>query len=236
MRIFKIIGITLFSIASSFAQDKTPSKDTLNVKIDSLYREDQFYLGFTYNRLVSIPTSFDQQRFSAGISLGFLRDMPINKRRNVAIATGLGFTYNNYFQNLTITNLQDGITYFVINNDDFDRNKFSNLLVDVPIEFRWRTSTPTTYKFWRVYSGVKLSYLLSDVSVLKNDGGKFKVKNNHDFNKFQYGLYLSLGYNTWNFYGYYGLNSLFKSGVKTSDTAEDISIQALNFGLIFYMF
>jgi hypothetical protein len=42
-------------------------------------------------------------------------------------------------------------------------------------------------------------------------GGKVTVTGNTDFNKIQYGTYISAGYNTINLYAYYGLNSLFKS-------------------------
>jgi hypothetical protein len=69
------------------------------VKVDLLYREDQFYFGFTYNTLQQKPQGI-ANKFSAGLSAGFLRDMPINKDRTHA-SSGLGFTYNN-FKNLAI--------------------------------------------------------------------------------------------------------------------------------------
>jgi hypothetical protein len=31
--------------------------------------------------------------------------------------------------------------------------KFTQLLVEVPLEFRWRSSTFESYKFWRIYGG-----------------------------------------------------------------------------------
>ncbi len=217
---------------SAFAQEEISKKDSTVVKIDSLYREDQFYLSLTYNRLLEAPEGFKQQRFSAGISGGFVRDMPINKRRNIAFATGVGFTYNNYFQNLGITGDKKNAVYTVLDPKDFSRNKFSQFLIDVPLEFRWRTSTPETYRFWRVYGGVKLSYLLYDTSVLKSATGKLKITNNDDFTKFQYGVYLATGFNTWNIYGYYGLNDLFKSA---NTATEKVNLNTLNFGIIFYI-
>jgi hypothetical protein len=42
------------------------------VKIDSLYREDQFYFGFTYNTLQEKPSGLSQKKFSVGLSAGFL--------------------------------------------------------------------------------------------------------------------------------------------------------------------
>lgn len=215
---------------SVFAQEQ--QKDSVVVITDSLYREDQFYVSFTYNRVLEAPEGFDQQRFSAGVSGGFVRDMPINKRRNIAFATGLGFTYNNYFQNLVIRGDKENPTYEIVDFNDFDRNKFSQFFLDVPLEFRWRTSTVQSYKFWRVYGGVKLSYQLYNTSMVKDEAGKLKIKNNPDFNKFQYGVYLATGFNTWNVYGYYGLNNIMKSA--KTDT-ENVNLRTLNFGIIFYI-
>jgi hypothetical protein len=42
--------------------------------------------------------------------------MPINKDRTNAIAAGLGFTYNNYIQNLAIKELEMPV-YSVIDNN-----------------------------------------------------------------------------------------------------------------------
>jgi membrane-anchored protein YejM (alkaline phosphatase superfamily) len=70
-----------------------------------------------------------------------------------------------------------------------------------------------SYKFWRIYGGVKFSYLLYDRSLFTTNQRKSVITNNKDFNDFLYGLYLSGGYNTINLYAYYGLNPLFKTAV-----------------------
>ncbi len=46
---------------------------------DSLYKEDHFYAGVTYNVLVNKPSDVKQSGFSLGFHLGFIKDMPINK-------------------------------------------------------------------------------------------------------------------------------------------------------------
>ena len=223
----------LLSVFNVFSQENTTSDEAPSVKVDSLYREDQFYFAITYNTLVDKPVGFSQNKFSAGLSAGFLRDMPVNKNRTVAIASGIGFTYNNYNQNLAISPSAAGPVYDIIDaSAEYNKNKFSLLSVDVPVEFRWRTSTYESHKFWRIYTGIKFSYLLYDKSVFDAAQGKVQVTGNNDFNKFQYGAYISSGYNTINLYAYYGLNSLFKSA-KVND--EPINMKALNFGIIFYI-
>ena len=201
--------------------------------IDSLYREDQFYFGVTYNILNNKPVGMSQNSFSAGLSLGILRDFPINKSRTLAIAPGVGLSYSNYKQNLIISN-EGGITQYnlIAPSNEYDKNKFSFASIDIPLELRWRTSTPNSHKFWRVYSGVKFSYVLYNRSRYKDFKNDFKVVNNDDFNKLHYGVYLSTGYNTWNIYAYYGLNEFFKKQI-LSDSNKKLS--SLNIGLMFYI-
>lgn len=223
----------LLPFTAVFSQENTTTQDTVIVKVDSLYREDQFYFAITYNTLTNKPSGVSQSKFSSGLSAGFLRDMPINKKRTVAIASGIGFSYNNYNQNLAISSPAGMPVYTIVDSDiTYDKNKFSLLSVDVPLEFRWRTSTYESHKFWRIYGGFKLSYLLYDRSIFNSADGKVIVTGNQDFNKFQYGAYISSGYNTINLYAYYGLNSLFKSA-KVND--ESVAMKSLNIGIIFYI-
>lgn len=214
---------------------KDSVKSTTVSVVDSLYREDQFYIGLTYNILQKRPDGVTQNSFSSGLRFGFLRDMPINKRRNFAIAAGLGYSLNDYRQNIKIDEVAGNPTYEVINEADvnFDKNKFALHFVELPIEVRWRTSTIQSHRFWRIYTGFKFSYLFLNKSKYVDGSEKIRIFNNDDFNKFQYGTYISVGYNTWNFHAYYGLNSLFKSDAKIEGKSIDMS--TLNIGLIFYI-
>ena len=229
-----IFGCFLFLfVFPVFSQENTSTENISNAKIDSLYREDQFYFNLTINSLQNKPVGLRQDKLSSGFSAGFLRDFPLNKKRTFAIAPGLGFTFNNFNQSLAVTELNNNLFYTIIDSDtEYRKNRFSQFLVDVPIEFRWRTSTYESHKFWRIYGGVKLGYLIYDNSVYEDAQGKIVVANNKDFNKFQYGTYISVGYNTINVYAYYGLNSLFKSA-KTN--TESIEMNTLNIGIIFYI-
>jgi hypothetical protein len=140
--------------------------------------------------------------------------MPINKSRTVAVASGVGFTYNNFNQNLAIATVGDKQAYSYIDAETtYNKNKFSQLSIDVPLEFRWRTSTYASHKFWRIW---RIKTELFALRQLYFDGSAWQsdVTGNTDFNKIQYGTYISAGYNTINLYAYYGLNSLFKSASK----------------------
>ena len=227
MRFYQSIILFLFGL-SVFAQEKPIDFDA----VDSLYREDQFYFGLTYNKLQKIPEGLSQNKFSTGFSLGFLRDMPINKARTWSIALGLGYSLDNYNDNLFIDNSGSELLYFTNSNVIFDKNKLSLHYVDLPLEVRWRNSTPESHKFWRVYTGFKVRYLFYDQYKFSGSEGTIKITSNPDLNKIQYGTYVAMGWNTWNFYAYYGLNPLFKSA---KIDGKSINMNSLNLGLMFYI-
>ena len=229
MRIYLFI-ITFFTTLPFFGQEKEINFDA----VDSLYREDQFYVNITYNALRNRPKDINQNKLSTGIAFGFLRDMPVNKKRTVAIAAGLGYSLAIYNENLGISNVNGLNSYQVLDPTiTYSKNKVSFHYIDLPIEFRWRNSTPESHIFWRVYTGFKVSYLFYDEYKSESSSGVVKQSKNKDYNQFQYGVYIAVGWNTWNFYAYYGLNPLFKS-VATIDN-QSIDMKTTNFGLMFYI-
>lgn len=225
----KLLQFLLFFAAfPTFAQE-TPNFEA----VDSLYREDQFYFGFTYNILQKRPADLKQNKFSSGIAAGFLRDMPFNKSRTWSVAAGVGYSINNFNMNLAITEEGGERVYTLINPAvAYDKNKLILHYIDVPVELRWRTSTPDSHKFWRIYTGVKFSYLVLDRYKFEDSGIKFANSSNPDLNKIQYGAYLAIGYNTWNLNVYYGLNPIFKSAKLEG---KPIDVHTLNIGLMFYI-
>ncbi len=228
MRAVLMFFILFISYQSIIGQDNTITKT------NNLYREDQFYFGITYNLLGKMPQDMSQNGFSSGFHLGFIRDMPINKSRTVSFGLGLGYSTNSFNQNLLISKDGQGmLNYEIIDGASFTKNKFSMHLVEIPFEFRWRTSTTDSYKFWRIYSGFKLGYVFTTTSKFSGSPQNIKLKNIDHFEKIQYGLTLSVGYNTLNAYLYYALNPIFKKEAKIND--ESIDINAIKIGLIFYI-
>jgi hypothetical protein len=198
---------------------------------DSLYRENQFYVSLNYNLGQHKPTDYSQNSFSTGLSFGFLRDMPITENRHWAIAAGLGYAYNNIKHNLAIKTFNNESAYFIDN--DYNKNKLSLHYVELPLEIRWRNSTIESHKFWRIYTGFKASYLFASKSVFASNTENFSIKNNKDLNKFQYGPYMSFGYNTFNFYAFYALNPLFENS--NTSNGENIELNFINIGFMFYI-
>jgi len=229
---FYLLLIFLLSGCFAFAQDLIISEEKPKIKIDSLYREDQFYIGITYNNLITAPKGYSKDKISIGFTGGVLRDMPINKNRTYAIAIGLGATYNNYNNNFGVSGTNQQPNYAILGDGTYSTNRFTTLTADLPIELRWRASTFESTKFWRIYAGFKLSYLVYNRNVYEAILANVTIKNNTDLNKLGYGVYLASGYNTFNVYVHYGVNSLFKSGQVGT---EKVQLRSLNLGLIFYI-
>ncbi|RIA10883.1 outer membrane protein with beta-barrel domain [Flavobacteriaceae bacterium MAR_2010_72] len=213
--------------------DQTTLLDT--AAVDEKYREDQFYVSVTYNLLGNKPQGVSQNGFSGGFHVGFIRDMPINKARNLAFGLGLGISTNSYNQSLLISKEANTYQYSILNNSEtpFTKNKFSAYAIELPFEFRWRTSTPTDYNFWRIYTGFKVSYRFYTASKFKGDSGSIELYNISDFNDFQYGLITSIGYSNININFYYALNDIFKDSAMVND--EPIGMNAIKIGLIYYI-
>lgn len=214
-----------------FSQNDTSD----NLELYKKYREDQFYISVTYNLVNNKPSGVSQNGFSSGFHFGFIRDMPVNEKRNVALGLGLGLSSNSYNQNISIVELNNDIVFNVIDESEINisKNKFTTYVLEMPFEFRWRKSTATDYSFLRIYTGFKLGYVFYNSSKLISDSGNAKLSNISDFNNLQYGLTLSVGYGTWNVHAYYGLNSIFDDSAKLNGNNLDIS--SLKIGLMFYI-
>lgn len=237
MRTLYILVCFGFAILTTQGQNQikpTSATDTTAV-VDNNYREDQFYFSVTYNLLGNKPNGVSQSGFSTGYHLGFIRDMPINKRRNVAIGVGLGLSTNSYNQTLLISKADNGFNYTVLDDNEvnYTKNKFTTYLLEFPIELRWRTSTVTEYQFWRIYAGLKLGYVLLNSTKFKSPEGDIKLSNVDDFNALQYGLTFSAGYSNINFHFYYGLNTIFNEDAKIDGNSFDMN--SIRIGLMFYI-
>ncbi len=211
---------------------------TLHAQSDDMepnrYLEDQFYIGLGFNFLLDKPMDVAQRSLSYNLQTGFIKDIPLNYRRNFGLGLGFGYATNSYYTNIVANKTTNAITYEIQSGSDFTRSKLETHAIEIPLEIRWRTSTPDEYKFWRVYAGGKLGYVFSGRSKLVTESNASDGFSNDDIQKLQYGLTLSFGYNTWNIHAYYALNPLLKDGV-SMDNGESIDLRVLRIGVIFYI-
>jgi hypothetical protein len=218
-----------------FAGISLLAQDTIQPSADMRYREDQFYVGLTYNLITDVPGGVATRGLSGGMHFGFLRDMPINEKRNVAIAVGVGMSLDRMGQTLFIGEDANNETIFRILDGDnnFSVNRFSVATIEAPIQLRWRTSTASSYKFWRVYAGFRLGYSYWYKSTYRQSNNDVFQTDISEFDRVRLGTSLSFGYNTFNFYVYYSINPFFKDAF--TDSGQQIEFRTIKVGLMFYI-
>ena len=209
----------LFFVTIGFSQSETKPI------VDSLFREDQFYVSISYNFLQNKPDNFSQYSFSTGLSAGFLRDFPISDNRHWAIAPGIGYSFNDLKQNIDFSSISNSTDTEIV------KSRIILHYVDFPLELRWRNATPDSHKFWRIYGGFMASYLINGKFKYEGSFGSGTENINDLLNKIQYATYLTFGFNTWNAYIHYGLDPFFD---KDKTTTEN-NVTTLKIGLMFYI-
>ncbi len=207
---------------------------TVSREVDSLFREDQFYVGFQYNLLINEPSGVAQYGLSGGIQLGVIRDLPISKNRRWSIGIGLGYELDYLNHNIQISkDSNNQLKYSVLSLNDFDSNKLVTHAVSVPFEFRWRNATPSEDKFFRIYPGFRLSKIFSNRASFKFNSEELKYTSQIGLETWQYGPTLSLGYAQFNLSMYYGLNKMFTKEAMSHGAPADMS--KFKLGLILYI-
>ena len=192
------------------------------------YREDQFYVSFSMIFQKESINGFKQNGFSNNFQIGFLRDIPFNIEGNLGMALGLGYSFDKLVSNLTLNNdKQNNLSFSILDNEQ-NSQRISSVIL--PLEFRWRTSTINKTEFWRLYGGFKYKINLNS-QFNYSTGGNSRV---NFIRKQNTAIYVSLGYNTWNLFFEYDLNSIYNIDINLIDgLSPDIS--SIKIGLIFYI-
>ncbi|MFL2633453.1 MAG: hypothetical protein ACJ0OM_00525 [Candidatus Marisimplicoccus sp.] len=220
IKFFLLFSLLLF-VQSSLSQSD---------KLEDFYREDQFYFGSSYFIQTEPLEDFKQNGFSGNFQFGFIRDFPVNYSSTNAVGIGIGFERNFFTSNIQPSEIEDNIDYRIVVSRFLEsKNKISFSSIVLPIEYRWRKSSINEYKFWRIYSGLKLKKnfpLYSNPSY----GSEIKIDEIEDWTT---SIYINAGYNTWNISLEYDLNPIIKNK-KTTDN-NNLNISFFRLGLVFYL-
>ena len=112
------LHFSLFTYAQENSDDgligSTQSSTANPSTVDTHYLEDQFYVGLTYDYLAGKASSVVQHNLSHGIHLGFIRDLPINQKRNLGFGIGLGYAYDVVYNNMVANKTATGVSYEIV--------------------------------------------------------------------------------------------------------------------------
>ena len=219
-RLGSLIFFFLFSI-SSFSQLETK---------DDKYREDQIYISVYYNSLGNELNNFKENKFSSSFNFGFIRDIPLSKSGKFAIGLGLGLGLNSFNNNIKLAS-DSSNTFTLLNNLEIPKKNIFNFSeIQFPLEIRWRNSSIDTYRFWRIYAGLKYSRLLSSSYTYENNMENYRLDKT-PINSDQLGFTLNIGYNTWNIGLYKSIRPFFNKNVESLPQL----LEQFKVGLIFYI-
>ena len=219
------ILIILFCCSNTMGQNKLNDIDS------TFYRVDQIYFGTSFMLLNSNQEKFKRQGISRHFQLGFVRDIPLISSGKFAIGLGLGYSYQNYNSNLVRFNIYDERSIFIVNYTLNQKSKLSFNFIEFPISLRWRNSPLKNHQFWRIYTGFK--FQRNFLSKLKYSSGDI-INISNEVNNWSKELYLSFGYNTWNFYFTYGLDQIMKN-IRDQYSDSPFKVRSIKIGLIFYL-
>lgn len=207
-----------------FAQEK--------VGVDSKYFEDQFYVGIQYNNLLNKTNDLENNGVPYSFNLGFIKDIPLNKQRNIAFGLGFGYSYDVLRPSVSVVENNNGFDFEI--NKDFNNYRYSSHSLEFPMEFRWRTSTASKYSFWRIYTGGSFVYNFSNKVKLDVQSSNLSFSDLEALNKTNYTIYTSIGHGVLNFHIKYYLKPFFKETESTIDNKK-ISFNQLKIGVMFYI-
>ena len=221
----KLLTVLMLLPLITFGQEQLKDVDS------SFYREDQIYFGTSFTLLYSNQEKFKRQGISKHFQLGFVRDIPLISSGKLALGLGLGYSFQDYNSNLVRFNVNNDSSIYIVNYTLNQKSKLSFNFIEFPISLRWRNSSPNNHQFWRVYTGFKFQRnFLSKLKYNSRD-----IRNISDeVNNWNKELYLSIGYNTWNFYFSYGLNQIIRN-FQNQYSGESFKVRFLKIGLIFYL-
>ncbi|MEQ9262939.1 MAG: porin family protein [Owenweeksia sp.] len=192
------IAVGLLISVSAFGQIK-PKQD------------DWVAYDLTHDFLLDAPQGLEQSWRSNGHSLSFTDDVQFSEGSNFSFAYGIGFTSNNYYNNLSIeTDPGNGLEFIsFLDTDTVNSNKLTVQYIHIPIELRFRSNPNQKGNFFRFYVGAKVGVRINSYSKLITDQFNRQFNDLGSLNRFMYGAYTRIGYSFINIYAYYSLSDLF---------------------------
>ena len=196
--------------------------------------KDRLVMEINWNGWMDQPDSIKTKWFSRGIDFYVMFDMPLGKSR-FSVAPGAGLGIDNVFHDGQFIGTDTMGTLFVPYPDSINvkKNKLNTVYLDIPLELRFRTKPNEKNKSFKLAVGVKGGLLLASKVKYVGEGTtfglpqqeikkkEFKVPN---IDNLRYGLTFRVGYGPINAQVFYGLSTLFESGLGPQMSPLNIGI------------
>jgi hypothetical protein len=131
---------------------------------------------------------------------------------HLGIAYGIGISSTNVNSNARFDQINNNTILNPIDSTQYNMNKLSTNYIEIPLEFRFRTSHIHNGNRFKIAIGAKAGYLLQDHLKFVSDSIKEKLYNTPNIDPWRFCAIGRIGYGKFSLTGFYGLNTLFKSG------------------------
>jgi hypothetical protein len=225
---FTLVFLLFVNISSVFAQDEPTGGGGMRSPIPlAPGHDDRLIFDLTLDNFAVSPSSLEVNiPKSRGINIKLMKDKLIKNSR-FSFGYGLGFSSQNFDTDRFIV-FDDSldVTFFVPFDSatDVKRNKLSVNYLDLPLEFRFRTTPNSKNNSFKIAIGFKIGVLLQSHIKYEDGDGKVKFYNIENLYKYRYGVDARIGYGIWGLNAYYSLLPLF-------DEKKAPEVVPISFGL-----
>lgn len=190
---------------------------------------DRFVFSLHWDGWLGAPDSIEVGPLSRGVGLHFFYDIPFDAAKKYSFAIGVGWNNANYYTKAAFVNDTSGVTFVApfLEGQSVKRNKISMNYVEVPLEFRFRTTPNDKGNSFKFALGFKGGYQFANHSKYVGDiyaldtmnqvsgyvaDNEIKVKSYRyaGLSTLQYGPTLRIGYGNVNLEAFYGLAGIFQ--------------------------
>jgi hypothetical protein len=175
---------------------------------------DRIILEVNHTGWLNMPHGLRETATSGGVNFQLFFDKPIGYSR-FSFAWGAGISSHNIHGKINLVALSDtstGNTNFTaieIREKPYRINRIGFKILEVPVEFRFRTRT--NYQF-KVMAGFKVGYVVQTFRKIFDKDGKAKLYDIYGANPWRYGLVLRVGWEQVHISMFYALSEVFEQG------------------------
>ena len=172
---------------------------------------DRFILELNHTGWLNTPAGIKMSWRSIGLNISLMFDKPIGNS-NFSIGYGIGLFSHNYHSNAEFSHRFDSIKRYIVTdmvpkNGNYRINRFGTKILEAPVELRFRTKTINKFK---LMAGFKAGYIVHDFRKIFDDRGKYKLFEEKNLNRLQYGFVFRIGVEQFCFTACYYISEVFK--------------------------
>lgn len=175
------------------AKNEISEFDKKNYKSDP---NDRLLFEILHTGYMGLPSGIKQESFkSIGVNFSLMFDKPIGKSA-FSFGYGIGLLSHNFHSNADFVYAIDSLgknggTRLEPLNRSTSLNRYAQKILEVPVEFRFRTKTDRQFK---IHVGFRVGYMLNDFRSVKDNDGKFRTYRIKNINPVRYGATLRIGF------------------------------------------